>query len=796
MLGILAVLTVAVGLTQVAYAVELSLPPDGTYLTYQHDGQKQIIGALATSDQGHVYCIESGEIAETNYEKELPIDDSITARRVAWLADHYVDSRDPLIHAAIGVLAHRYFDLNPSVWEQRWPSLREQQPALETLVEQMWNEAGESIPANAQTTYTYVEGLRSGTVDVKVTNTSGDVIAGVPYTVTLKGPAQFESGSSSISGVSKSQAVNHMWYATGEGKVSVSIVYDAPALQQLVSNQDYVRFAGYNSDSGDGVRFSVRKDFTPMLSTVTAEKIVDAGQPVYDDVTSGVADSDRDFWPDGMGLHATGWYFDNITVEQLDNAMSPVEDETAEEFLERLASAGFTPSAYGTAEFDAPGQTVRVQAMTGLESEEAYVTSESGGIGTWVWAFERDKQSSKVQQYVLTDVVSSFLEAAETNSNRSRVSVESTVTEHSAVVGAELSDTITVTGFPDDHGEFTGNESVGIGGDEPYVQVSVWWSGDPDNSANDDAYRPDSAEIPQEDSNHQLIGTWDYPATNGTLRVGGGVPDAHGEPVTITAQTHGWYVFVWSFTGDDRVMPAASAYNDAWERTRVWESTVADLPSLTTQVDPERVQVGEAFHDTARITGTVPEGAYVVFDAYEAVQKNSDLEAMLLSKLTGSSQISDSQYSDSYIGDSHDTNKPTDNDNTSESTDNESEPKLESEAAAIGKLVDGDRVQVDHTLRDQIVYSSQTRSPEAGLVYWKATLFSPEGDVLATHELGAEGEVVTVKPVPSESSEQYLAQTGASIGVATVCTLAVVTAGIIGIALRRRRLEGCSRHKK
>lgn len=107
-----------------------------------------------------------------------------------------------------------------------------------------------------------------------------------------------------------------------------------------------------------------------------------------------------------------------------------------------------------------------------------------------MWAFEVEKLSDTARQYIGKDVVSGFLEYTETNSNRARVSVESTVTEHTGVVGSELSDTITVDGFPDDHGSFGGNVKLGIGADRAMAQVSVWWAGDPNDSAGDEAYRP------------------------------------------------------------------------------------------------------------------------------------------------------------------------------------------------------------------------------------------------------------------------------------------------------------------
>lgn len=725
----------------VARAAGLAPPHPGTFLTYRHDGQTLYIGAIGTSDRGHVYCIEAGKPADMTYGEERPIPDGDAARRVAWLADRYAGSRDPMIHAGIGVLAHRHFDLDPAQWELHWGSIRAQHPDLEGVAGRLWDEAGAGMPAGARATYAYEEGLRSGAVDVAVVDGSGGLVAGVPYRVTLSGPARFEDGGSWIEGVSGTRPIRHAWRADGAGEVRADVEYDRPALQQLVSNQDYVRFAGAERSRGDGVRFAVRKDFTPSIATRAERRVVDAGRPVVDHVTSGVRGEDS-HWPEGLELTASGWYFDGLDAGDLEQGMvtpdaqasadggAAGEPGAAERFLERLAGMGYEPAAYGEATFDAPGQTRAVRAVTEPGGDRPYEAPRSGGFGTWVWAFETARQSDRARAYVLRDVVSPFLEAPETNANRARVAVSSVVTDHSAAVGAELSDTITVRGFPEDHGAFAGDETYGIGPDEPYAQVSVWWAGDPDDPANDGAYRPDGARPPAQDEHHRLVGTWDYPAVDGTLRVGAGAPDAHGDPVHITAERHGWYVFIWSFKGDDRVMPAASAYDDAWERTRVEEFARPDGPTIVTQVDPAEVAVGEPFHDAARIRGTVPEGAYVEFEAYRAV---------------GEDQAPDAR----------------------------------------GLLMGPERVAVDHTLRDQTVSSPQTRSPEPGLVHWRATLFSPSGDVLATHELGVEGEVVTVRPEAPEPVT--LPRTGVSVGVvALVALAALATAAAMVVSIARR----------
>lgn len=46
----------------------------------------------------------------------------------------------------------------------------------------------------------------------------------------------------------------------------------------------------------------------------------------------------------------------------------------------------------------------------------------------------------------------------------------------------------------------------------------------------------------------------------------------------LTAERPGWYVFVWRFEGDDRVSPASSRYDDAWERVRVLPPCESEKP--------------------------------------------------------------------------------------------------------------------------------------------------------------------------------------------------------------------------
>lgn len=731
--AVMAAMLMAIALPGTANAADLHLAGSDHYLTYRVDGEQLFIGVVTQDNSGeNYYCIEAGVPVDYGIQEVKAIADSDDARRLAWLMDHYRDGGDKEAQAAIGMMAHDRYDRDQSMWKRHRSIIVQTYPGLQARADELWRQAGEHAPASAAVEQHFIQGRRQGNVEVSVRNADGKPAQGVRYTVSLQGPAAFDGGSTSVSGVSGVESISHAWVATGAGEVSASVTYERAVLDHIVSLQDFVRFAGMKQSAGEVARFTVRKDFAPTISTQVSAKKVDAGQTVGDVVVSGVSSADDD-WVPGLALKATGWYFDALPAAAMNHPIAPNAKESASGFLQRLKESGYRPAAFGTATFTGPDQQVEVKATTAADGGQDYLTPDTSGFGTWVWAFERIQQSDEAKSYLLADTVTGFPERKETNTHRGVVRVQSTVSEHSATVGSELSDTITVTGFPDDHGSFTGDEQYGFGADEPLAQVRVWWSGDADDQTQDARYRPETAAEPAADDHHRLIGSWDYEAKNATIRVGAGAKDAHGNPVNIVAKDHGWYVFVWSFAGDDRVMPAASGYDDAWERTRVEEFAVPKAPSITTRVDPDKVGIDEEFRDCATVRGDLDEGAYVEFTAYGAVEPNAE---------PGSST----------------------------------------------PLLDRARAELDQGRGEQTVCSLKTRSPKAGLVYWKATVLSREGDVLTTHELGAPGEIVTVRQPPAPTPERpKLASTGASVAVAVGVTMAAMTTGVVMlIAIRRR----------
>lgn len=660
------------------------------YVAYSSHLGNRRIGVLAQSQDGRkVYCMESGAPSTLDFESVQVIADSEMSRSIAWLIRRYQDTKNPLIHAGIGILVHDAYDLNRQNWENAQPEIKVNNADAFVEAERLLQEARNHVPINATLRSQYEVGRRSGYVDVLVGGPDGVNVPDVEFTLNLSGPAVFSSdGKSTFRGTSGSDARRIYWTATGTGDVSVSVAYDYGTVEQLVSSQDYVRFATMKAAAGQTLSFPVRKEFAPLISTAVARRIVNEGDHVLDTVTSDVAAGDS--WEEGVEVNALGYYFDSLEHADLGKTVHPHDNESASGYLERLRGLGHEPSGYASAMFDAPKRSVQVSAVSTANGNEPYLASADSGFGTWVWVIDHTKQKALTQEYVVKDVLSDFLEIPETLSIRKVPSVDSSVTEHSATVGSELSDVIVVTGLPGDAGSFKGNAEYGFQADDSVAEVKVFWSGSGDGS-DDTPYKPAANESPEEDRHHRLVGAWRYAAANRTIKVGGGAPDMSGKPVNIIAETPGYYVFVYSFAGDARAAPVRSAYDDAWECVRV-QGFVESRPesaSIQTHAEPATVELGESSYDSATISGAVPEGSYITFSAFSTDSQNDTL--------------------------------------------NVEDP-----------ILDELRVDLTADVAEQTVRSDSVVAGHVGLLQWKATLWSSEGEILDSHELGLPEETTKI----------------------------------------------------
>ena len=457
--GLIIMVGVVFGSANTAYAATLTPADERYHVMFPYNDMEYYVGVAGLDASGNkYYCIEAGKLSDYVIGPTTVLASDENARRMAWILDRYRDT-DAATHAAIGIIVQDHFGRDRDEWARQMAVIQGRYPEIVAKAARIWDQSAGKTPAGTTVERTDAEALRSGSISVKVVNRDGDAIAGVPFTVTLQGPARFIQGGNTFSGVSTSAGSSIAWEATGAGEVTVNTTYEYGRMHVMDSTQDMLAFDSMASAGGSSSTFQVRKDFVPSVSTQVSDKVLDAASPVFDDVTSGVGD-EGSHWVPGLKLQARGYYFDGLGKDDLGKVIAPNARESADAFLARLASSGYEPSAYGKASFTSVGQRVRVRAMAKPDGDAAYLTPKTGGFGTWVWVFRRSEQSKRAQEYLTGDWVSPFMEASESNVGRGKVEVMSTVTEHSADIGAELSDTITVSGFPADHGQNRGKRHI------------------------------------------------------------------------------------------------------------------------------------------------------------------------------------------------------------------------------------------------------------------------------------------------------------------------------------------------
>lgn len=232
------------------------------------------------------------------------------------------------------------------------------------------------------------------------------------------------------------------------------------------------------------------------------------------------------------------------------------------------------------------------------------ITAPDAGFTTWVWEVRKTIQPEWVRPFIATDWADSYGINAETTSVRWPIETQSQMREYNVHPGGRAFDTITVTGFPDNHGDFTGDG---------------YWTADLDEMTHT-VYGPfASDELLTDDldlTDAPVLTTITTPARNGEYVLGATDQDR------ITPTEPGHYVMVSAFAGDDRVQPYQSSPADVWERFYV---PVGDVPVTVITQATTAANVGEPFRDTALVQGTrIPTGAYLLFRAYGPQPADAD----------------------------------------------------------------------------------------------------------------------------------------------------------------------------
>lgn len=365
----------------------------------KYENMAQSLGVVDRVNGKNAYCIQadtlytgtSGTWGDWTDERTKP-----DAQKLAWLTDRHNGDRDDLTQAAIAGLIHQKLDpmgneylngLRQLGWADG-PSW----DAYTAKMNSLWTEAVNGTPTDLDMQYRYTTGKRKGLITPSIMNGNGVEIAGIQYTVTLKGSAVFDqTGTNTISGTTTNEAIHLSWTATGNGEVTSIVQHKIPKATRLESpNQDLMGPTDPQTVSKN-IQFEVLNNFKPTIRSDQSDHRIEYGHAPEDDLTWHVDPTGGD-WIAGATIKSTGtlYYF----------AKKPVEGRTTVRDGVKVATA--------TAAGDRDGATSHVDASS-ITMDPGFVKTHPGatpsslpstGWYTWVWEITPGMQDADMRQYL------------------------------------------------------------------------------------------------------------------------------------------------------------------------------------------------------------------------------------------------------------------------------------------------------------------------------------------------------------------------------------------------------------
>lgn len=368
----------------------------------KYENMAQSLGVVDRVNGKNTYCIEAdtlytgttGDWGDWTDERTKP-----DAQRLAWLADRYNEDRDDLTQAAIAGLIHQKLD---PMGNEYLSGLRQlgwaDEPSWDAYTAKMnslWTEAVNGTPKDLDMQRRYTTGKRKGLVTPSIMNGNGVEIAGIQYTVTLKGPAVFDqTGTNTISGTTTNEAIHLSWTATGNGKVTSIVQHKIPKATRLESPNQNLMGPTDPQTVSKNIQFEVLNNFKPTIQSDQSDHRIEYGHAPEDDLTWHVDPTGGD-WIQGATIKSTGtlYYF----------AKKPVEGRTTVKDGVKAATA--------TVAGDRDGATSHVDASS-IAMDPGFVKAHPGatpsslpatGWYTWVWEITPGMQDANMRQYLSPD---------------------------------------------------------------------------------------------------------------------------------------------------------------------------------------------------------------------------------------------------------------------------------------------------------------------------------------------------------------------------------------------------------
>ena len=478
-----------------------------------------------------------------------PADLSVDIAQMAYIMKWYTPtslefSNTDVDAAATGFLAHVNFE-NSRRAQANVNELLQLTPAhIQNRARQMVAEAKAAGVVGWRAGTVTGERMRFGTIDgIGVTNADGTLIAGKPFTITLNGPAVFETtGTNTYTGTTASAPIDGIqWRSTANGTVHSSIKYGNLGYSALGyassggMRQDVIWFdsSSLRSETVAGPSFEVIFDFQPIAtSNVGTSKVIDS-TTLVDTIT---ASADPNYG-DGKWLEIDG------------QPVPVVYEGTAyalgEEPVDSRDEVPADARAVATASFTAKGP--------GEHSVSVDVAGLAPGFYTWVWKVVKDSQPGTIgdpaidiKELVHADWHDQFGLGDETTSYRFNANVDTSLSVRETKSGSYLVDDMFVTDMPESHPNFTGK--AGFKADElKFTQKLLF-------------FPQDQAVTDENIAAAETISEVQVDASNGFK------PSVGSSKFKMKDDTPGTYVFVTSFAGDDRVAPFTTSVTDKSEQ--------------------------------------------------------------------------------------------------------------------------------------------------------------------------------------------------------------------------------------
>lgn len=316
------------------------------------------------------YCIEAGKIWKGDSGNWTTVTDD-THLTAAWLVDKHKADHSSATQAAVAYALHEHVE-NTASGESHWGTVKTvglegaDINAIAGNAAQLWADAENTRPANIDASYKYTNAQRKGAVAVGIKGANG-YVSGIPYTVTLSGPAIFDAtGTQTANGTTSNSKQDLAWTATGNGNVTWRFKFSRPTAKVLSQSggQDLLMPSDPGTVTHD-ISFQVRRDFQPTATTQTAANRLAIGATPADKVTSGVKSDDQ--WVAGTPVTFKGYYLVGDSAHVL-KTVKRGDNETITAYLERLRrDSGLRQVAAATTTFTNVGQTntATAKAYTG-----------------------------------------------------------------------------------------------------------------------------------------------------------------------------------------------------------------------------------------------------------------------------------------------------------------------------------------------------------------------------------------------------------------------------------------------